>query len=140
MAPNLEAPYMFAADCSIIRMKVAIYANLQQVGKSDFSYTVPMEIGGPNALEALLLAAKTGKKVVDADLMGRAFPRVYMTIPSVMGKRVAPAAITDGDGTTVVRVPIFRPFNFTGGRKLTSCPSYSNMPKMTSRPKISFDQ
>ncbi|KAF3015963.1 hypothetical protein E8E14_012666 [Neopestalotiopsis sp. 37M] len=83
-------------------MKEAIYANLQQVGKSDFSYTVPMEIGGPNALEALLLAAKTGKKVVDADLMGRAFPRVYMTIPSVMGKRVAPAAITDGDGTTVL--------------------------------------
>ncbi|KAK6221902.1 hypothetical protein LQW54_001122 [Pestalotiopsis sp. IQ-011] len=83
-------------------MKDAIYANLQQIGTSDFTYAIPMEIGGPNALEALLLAAKTGKAVVDADLMGRAFPQVYMTIPSVMGKQVAPAAVTDGDGAVVL--------------------------------------
>lgn len=91
-------------------MKDAIYANLQQMGTSDFSYTIPMEIGGPNALEALLLAAKTGKAVVDADLMGRAFPRVYMTIPSVLGKRVAPAAMSDGDGAVVVCLPSLFPY------------------------------
>lgn len=94
-------------------MKDAIYANLQQIGTSDFTYAIPMEIGGPNALEALLLAAKTGKAVVDADLMGRAFPRVYMTIPSVMGKPVAPAAITDGDGAVTVRILSSFFFNHT---------------------------
>ncbi|KAH8201232.1 hypothetical protein TruAng_004622 [Truncatella angustata] len=83
-------------------MREAIYANLGQVGKSDFTYTIPTEIGGPNALEALLLAAKLGKKALDADVIGRAFPKVYMTIPALHGKSIAPAAICDGNGVTIL--------------------------------------
>ncbi|KAI1842473.1 hypothetical protein JX266_011368 [Neoarthrinium moseri] len=83
-------------------MQEAIYANLTQVGKVDFTHTIPTEIGGPNALEALLVAANLGKVAVDADLMGRAFPRAYMTIPAVHGKRITPAALADGNGAVLL--------------------------------------
>lgn len=83
-------------------MREAVYANLRQVGRTDFTHIIPPEIGGLNALEALLFAAIIGKVVVDADLMGRAFPRVYMTIPGIHGKSIAPVALSDGNGVIMV--------------------------------------
>lgn len=77
-------------------------ATLQCAGISEFSHIVPTEIGGINALEALLSGAVLNKTVLDADLMGRAFPHVYMTVLGAQGKVLAPAALSDGNGKVVV--------------------------------------
>ncbi|KAJ0122055.1 hypothetical protein J7T55_002566 [Diaporthe amygdali] len=78
--------------------KEAMYATLDCAGISDFSHIVPTEIGGINALEGLLSATLLGKTILDADLMGRAFPHVYMTVLGVHGKTLTPAALSDGNG------------------------------------------
>ncbi len=47
---------------------------------------MPAEIGGCNALTPFMLAAQTGLAVLDADLIGRAFPKLQMCKPAVLGK------------------------------------------------------
>jgi DUF917 family protein len=47
---------------------------------------MPAEIGGCNALTPFMLAVQTGLPVLDADLIGRAFPKLQMSKPAVMGK------------------------------------------------------
>jgi len=47
---------------------------------------MPAEIGGCNALTPLMLAAQTALPVLDADLIGRAFPKLHMAKPAVNGK------------------------------------------------------
>ena len=84
------------------RTKEAMEATLHCAGISDFSHIVPTEIGGINALEALLSGALLNKTVLDADLMGRAFPHVYMTVLGAQGKKLTPAALSDGNGNIVV--------------------------------------
>ncbi|XP_013405324.1 uncharacterized protein LOC106170126 [Lingula anatina] len=56
------------------------------------------EIGGWNAMEPLIVAAEIGLPVVDCDGMGRAFPELQMFAPSIYGKDMAPACITDDCG------------------------------------------
>lgn len=63
---------------------------------------MPAEIGGLNALLPLVLAAKTGLPVVDADGMGRAFPELQMTTFHVYGNPVSPLAMTDEHGNCVM--------------------------------------
>ena len=44
-----------------------------------FRAIMSVEIGGNNGVQPLLAAAETGKPVVDADAMGRAYPEAQMT-------------------------------------------------------------
>ena len=53
------------------------------------------EIGGMNALEPLLVGARLGIPVVDADGMGRAFPELQMYTPYMYGLKPYPAALVD---------------------------------------------
>lgn len=88
-----------------------MYATLNCAGISDFSHIVPTEIGGINALESLLSGALLDKTVLDGDLMGRAYPHVYMTVLGIHGKKLTPAALSDGNGNIVVRLthPLINP-------------------------------
>lgn len=79
-----------------------MHATLHCAGISNFSHIVATEIGGINALEALLSGALLAKAVIDADLMGRAYPHVYMTVLGVHGKKLTPTALSDGNGNIVV--------------------------------------
>lgn len=47
----------------------------------------PAEIGGCNALTPFMLAAQASLPVLDADLIGRAFPELQMCKPAVLGKK-----------------------------------------------------
>ncbi len=47
--------------------------------------TMPIECGGLNSMMPLVVAARTGLPVVDADGMGRAFPELNMETFSVYG-------------------------------------------------------
>eukprot|EP00887_Chlorella_sp_A99_P003440 scaffold7.g3440.t1 len=59
------------------------------------------EIGGCNGIEPLCVGARMGLPVVDADLMGRAFPELHMVTSCICGLPVTPAAIADEKGNAV---------------------------------------
>ncbi|MFL6135670.1 MAG: DUF917 domain-containing protein [Nocardioidaceae bacterium] len=64
--------------------------------------TMPIECGGINSMIPLLVAARTGLPVVDADGMGRAFPELQMETFSVYGVAGSPMAIAGESAETVV--------------------------------------
>jgi DUF917 family protein len=60
-----------------------------------FRAVMSVEIGGGNAFQPLLVAARTGLPVVDADAMGRAFPEAQMTSFAIA--ELAPFPLTLAD-------------------------------------------
>lgn len=70
------------------------------------THIIPLEIGGSNGLQGLVLAASSNMDIpcVDADWMGRAYPTKWQTTPVVFGEReiiFAPVAVADGNGNTL---------------------------------------
>ncbi len=64
--------------------------------------TMPIECGGINSTMPLVVAARTGKPVVDADGMGRAFPELQMETFHVLGVSGSPMAIANEQGDVVL--------------------------------------
>jgi len=62
----------------------------------------PIEIGGQNGVNPLVLAAQTGIPVVDCDGMGRAFPQANMVTFNIYGCNATPAVASDTEGNSVV--------------------------------------
>ncbi len=60
------------------------------------------EIGGANAFAPLLIAAKMGLPVLDADLIGRAFPELQMNSCHLQKRNATPAIVSDCLGNTVL--------------------------------------
>lgn len=61
------------------------------------------EIGGSNGLTALTVGARMGIPAVDADTLGRAYPRVDLGLPYVYKKSVPwPAACVDARGNAQI--------------------------------------
>lgn len=60
------------------------------------------EIGGANSIAPLVAGALTGKPVIDADSMGRAFPELQMSTHFINGIHCAPAALVDEKGNRIV--------------------------------------
>lgn len=56
---------------------------------------MPAEIGGSNGVEPVAWASQIGVPLLDADLMGRAFPEVQMVSTNVAGLPVRPLVIAD---------------------------------------------
>ncbi|KAL5116927.1 hypothetical protein ACEQ8H_005144 [Pleosporales sp. CAS-2024a] len=70
------------------------------------THIIPLEIGGSNGLQGLVLCASSNMNVpcVDGDWMGRAYPTKWQTTPVVFGERpivFAPVAVADGNGNTL---------------------------------------
>ncbi|WP_158891120.1 DUF917 domain-containing protein [Amycolatopsis anabasis] len=64
--------------------------------------TMPIECGGINSMIPLLVGARTGLPVVDADGMGRAFPELQMETFGVYGVPGSPMAVAGERGETAV--------------------------------------
>ncbi|XP_059156929.1 uncharacterized protein LOC131941616 [Physella acuta] len=75
--------------------------------------TVSAEIGGMNAIEPFLIAAKSNIPILDGDGMSRAFPEVQMFMPYMFGEYPYPAAIV-GSGNHRERTALL----FAPGGKL----------------------
>jgi DUF917 family protein len=60
------------------------------------------EIGGVNSMLPLVVAAQRGLPVVDADLMGRAFPEFQMTTLDIYGAPSSPIALCDDRGNVTI--------------------------------------
>jgi len=63
--------------------------------------TMPIEIGGINSTIPLVVGARLGLPIVDADGMGRAFPELQMETFGVYGISGSPMVVSDeyGDST-----------------------------------------
>ena len=81
---------------------VAAFRALEEHFGRPITHTVPAEAGGLNSITPFTLAAQVGIPVVDADMMGRAFPELQMCLPSLFGVSATPMAIADEKGNTVV--------------------------------------
>jgi len=64
--------------------------------------TMPIECGGINSTMPLVVGARTGLPVIDADGMGRAFPELQMETFHVYGVPGTPMAITNEHGDTTI--------------------------------------
>jgi DUF917 family protein len=63
--------------------------------------TMPIEAGGINSTIPVVLAARRGLPVVDADGMGRAFPEVQMVTLGAGGAQAWPLVLADESGNVV---------------------------------------
>ncbi|KAI0476256.1 hypothetical protein GGR56DRAFT_693571 [Xylariaceae sp. FL0804] len=95
---SVEKPY----GDEILESQRELYAYL---GTSPDA-VIPLEIGGGNGLQGLLLGATPNLDVpaIDGDWMGRAYPISHMTTPVVFGEEreeravMVPSCISDGNG------------------------------------------
>jgi DUF917 family protein len=61
-----------------------------------------IEAGGINSTIPFVVAAQRGLPIVDADLMGRAFPEIQMCTPTLWGIDATPMAVADEKGNTTL--------------------------------------
>jgi DUF917 family protein len=79
----------------------AVEALEQYVGRP-IDALVCAEVGGINSITPLVAGALTGKPVLDADGMGRAFPELQMSTHFFNGVPCTPAALVDEKGNRIV--------------------------------------
>lgn len=66
------------------------------------THVLPMEIGGINSQIPIMLAARHRLPLVDADLMGRAWPELQMCLPTLVGLPASPIALADEKGNVAI--------------------------------------
>jgi uncharacterized protein len=81
--------------------------------------TMPTEVGGLNSTTPFVVAAELGIPLVDADMMGRAFPEVQMCTPTLYGITATPMAIADEKGNSAILTTISNLWTETLARSLT---------------------
>ncbi|MHA6794427.1 DUF917 domain-containing protein [Pseudonocardia bannensis] len=81
---------------------VAAFRKLERHLGQKATHTMPIEIGGLNSVIPFCLAARERLPVIDADLMGRAFPELQMCMPTLFGGKAAPMAIADDKGNASI--------------------------------------
>lgn len=73
------------------------------------SAVIPLEIGGGNGLQGLVIGASTSLDIpaIDGDWMGRAYPVSWQTTPVVFERKaqMIPTCISDGNGRIIVSPP-----------------------------------
>src|SRR5437879_474829 len=75
----------------------AVWAIEQRLNER-VTHIVPEEVGGGNSLVPLRAAGYARLPLIDADLMGRAFPEIQMCTPTLWGISCTPMALTDDKG------------------------------------------
>lgn len=63
---------------------------------------IPLEIGGINSIVPLVLGARMGLPIVNADGMGRAFPELQMVTFGIYGNGISPFVVTNEHGESVM--------------------------------------
>ncbi len=104
----VACPVMIGAPVPVIEklsfgqeMATAYEALTKELGRP-LTALMPIEAGGVNGMLSLALSARVGLPVVDADGMGRAFPRMDLVTFTLHGIGATPTALADENGNTVV--------------------------------------
>jgi DUF917 family protein len=89
----------------ILESQRELYAFLNKTPNA----VIPLEIGGGNGLQGLIIGASTAMNIpaIDGDWMGRAYPVSWQTTPVVYEKKamMIPTCISDGNGRIIVCRP-----------------------------------
>jgi DUF917 family protein len=81
--------------------------------------TMSCEAGGLNSTTPFVVAAELGIPLVDADMMGRAYPELQMCTPTLYGVTATPMAIADEKGNSAVINAISNKWTETFARTVT---------------------
>jgi uncharacterized protein len=73
----------------------------ERVGGRAFA-TLSIEAGGVNSMIPIVVAARLGIPMIDADGMSRAFPELQMVAPTLYGVRATPMGLADEKGNRMV--------------------------------------
>ncbi|KNG44734.1 hydantoinase protein [Stemphylium lycopersici] len=94
---SIEKPY----GDEILESQRELYAFLKKTPDA----VIPLEIGGGNGLQGLIIGASTAMNIpaIDGDWMGRAYPVSWQTTPVVYEKKamMIPTCISDGNGRII---------------------------------------
>ena len=93
-APTVLTEKGFGSNTEIQALK----DNVQRFFGREVYATLPAEAGGVNSMFPLIVAARLGIPMVDADGMGRAFPELQMVTFTIGGVRTTPMAWADEKG------------------------------------------
>lgn len=81
--------------------------------------TMSCEAGGLNSTTPFVVAAELGLPIVDADMMGRAFPELQMCTPTLYGVTATPMAIADEKGNSAILNTVSNKWTETFARTVT---------------------
>lgn len=98
-SPSVSNERLISGDeLSLAAQELARFLNID-----GYDAMMPAEIGGSNGMRAFAAAVSMDIPVVDADTMGRAFPKIDMALPYVFGKaNPAPAVVSDARGNVQI--------------------------------------
>lgn len=101
---HLGAPPPFVEQLVSEKLMIRILERAQEVAGRNIDALICAEIGGFNSTMPIALSAISGIPAVDADGIGRAFPRMEMTTFSIWGVSGSPALLMDEFGNeTIIR-------------------------------------
>ena len=107
---NMGAPLVGQERLTDSRTIARAVALMEEHRGVAFRAVMALEIGGGNSIQPLMAAAHLDKPVVDADMMGRAYPEAQMTSVAVGDLRPYPLTTVDCRGleSIVDKVPSWK--------------------------------
>jgi uncharacterized protein len=107
---NMGAPLVGQERLTDSRTIARAVALMEQHTGRRFRGIMALEIGGGNAIQPLMAAAHLERPVIDADMMGRAYPEAQMTSVAVGDLKPCPLTTVDVRGleTIVDTVPTWK--------------------------------
>lgn len=107
---NMGAPLVGQERLTDSRTIARAVTYMEEHRRMKFKAVMALEIGGGNSIQPLMAAAHLGIPVVDADMMGRAYPEAQMTSVAVGDLQPFPLTTVDPRGleSIVERVPSWK--------------------------------
>lgn len=102
---NMGSPAVSVERLADTETVVAFHELMAYLGHDSFDAIVPLEIGGANGMQPLLVGCSKffDRPVVDADFMGRAYPTIWQTTLAVHASgELVPCATASGDGNNLL--------------------------------------
>ena len=106
---DLVVPVGYIGSTSVLREKLPSGTELPEAVQALTRWTgtpptavMPLEMAGVNGLAPLAAASMLGLPLLDADLMGRAFPRIDQSSLVVSGRAISPCAVAEPGGRTML--------------------------------------
>jgi DUF917 family protein len=96
------APVAFLEKFPVGRELEYVYKALDRYLEGGLVALMSAEMGGANSIVPLILGARLGVPVVDADGMGRAYPEIQLVTLTLYGIKACPMAIVDEHGNAAV--------------------------------------
>ncbi len=103
MSAVMGAPTVLVEKLPGVNEQIAAFAALERHLGREITHVMCAEVGGLNSTLPIVTAARLGKPLIDCDAMGRAFPEIQMSTPTLYGIGAAPIALADDKGNRVCR-------------------------------------